>query len=666
MTRSKLLLFFLLLFTVFPVQMELDAQEGAFGGAAQAAAFYERGRTYMFFEDWYAAVGALLESIRHNPAHAGATAALAECYFELGEFDQALVWVRRARTLSRGNMTVANLEAFTLIALGYLDEAAVIVSDILAREPYNREALFAAGELDIARGRQTQALHRFREAVRRFPDDRRLLLSLALVTGSLGDNETAISYINRAIVHHPDDFRVFFYAAYINAQSNRIVQAINYAQTALFLRPDHIPTIFLMANLRYRNRQFEEAARLADIIITANPQDSGAWYLKGLSYKRLGRFDNAIAILSNAIAINGDNEFSRAVLENILISSTNIEDPRRNRLAEWRFERGRDYSSRHLIGQALFEYRRGLRLNPFSAARREYAELLRLHGFPARHLEELLFLQDMGITDQRMNDTVAAYTSLLSNALFRQWQVNPIELAQRHWRIAVFSIAEQSSFHHADSGYVAASNIRDFLVHDRNIETINLDVRQPSFSQAFRLAREAGADYFMVVSVMESERDISVRGELFVARTGASAGVFSTHRTGPNRLRNACRGIVEQLSGSLPLRGTLVLRRQNQGLIDLGRADGVVAGTTFDIVRRGVAQAANQGIALIYGADDLVGRITIENVDEEIASGTLSRNGFFDRIEQGDEVILQRQRTNRPQPEMAANPELRALLRTLR
>ena len=663
MTRSRLCLFFLLVLSLSSIHHKLDAQAG---GAALAASLYERGRSYMFMEDWHSAVGALLESVRHNPAHAGATAALAECYFELGEFDHALAWVRRARTLARGNMSLANLEAFTLIALGHLDPASVIISDILAREPFNREALFAAGELDIARGRQTQALVRFREAVRRFPDDRRLLVSLALVSGSLGDNETALHYINRAIVHHPDDFRVFYYAAYINAQSNRISQAIRYTEYALFLRPGHIPTTFLLANLRYRNGQFEEAARLADIIIAANRRDMGAWYIKGLSYNRLGRFDSAISVLSNAIAINGENEFVRAVLEKTLISSTNIEDPRRVRSAQWRFDRARDYSSRHLIEHALFEYRRGLRLNPFSPARREYADLLRLQGFPGRYLEELVFLQDMGMTDRRLDDAIEAYASLLSNALFRQWQVNPVELAQRHWNIALFSIGVQSSFHHVDSGYVAASTIQDFLVHDRNIRTLNLDIRQPSFSQAFRLAREAEADYFMVISVSESERDISIRGELFVGRTGAPAGTFYTHRTGPNRLRNACRGIVEQLNGSLPFRGQLVMRRQNQGLIDIGRAERIEAGMVFDIVKRGRAQIANEGIALVYDTDDLAGRLTIENIGEEIASGTLSRNGFFDRIEPGDEVILQRVRTNRPQPEMAANPELRALLRTLR
>ncbi|MCL2067219.1 MAG: tetratricopeptide repeat protein [Treponema sp.] len=662
MARIKIFLSLLLLCAFLPVLLE--AQSGT--GAAQAAVLYERGRYYMAEEDWYSAVESFLECVRLHPAHAEGNAALAECYYELSEFDEALVWIKKARSLSRGSMALANLEAFILIALGQIEPAAALVGDILAREPYNREALFAAGELDIARGRQAEALLRFREAVRRYPDDRRLLVSLALVSGSLGDNETALSYIDRALAQHPDDHRVFYYAAYLNAQSNRLAQAIRYAENSLYFKPGYKPALSLLANLRYRNGQFDEAARLADAAIEADRQDSGAWYLKGLSFSRLGRSGDSLTVLSNAIATNGEDEFIRAILEETLISSTNLEDPRRTRWATWHFERGRDFRSRNMIEQALFEYRRGLRLNPYSNDRREYAELLRLQGYPARYLEELRFMQDQGSADRSMNDAVEAYSSLLSNAVFRQWQVDPVELAQRYWKVAVFSIAGQSSFYHADSGYVASSYINEILIHDRNISRINIEVRQTSFSQAFRLAREAGADYFMIVSVTENERDISLKGELFVGRTGSSAGVFTTYRTGIDRLRNACRGITEQLSASLPFRGSLVNRRQNLALFDKGRADGVQTGTVFDVVKKGRTQIANEGIALVYGGDDVVGSINIDICDEEISVGTLTRSGFFDRIERGDEIILQREGAARSQSEAAANPELRALLRTLR
>jgi tetratricopeptide (TPR) repeat protein len=653
-------LFFLFcILSLFPLRLAAQTPPSA-------AAYYERGRNYMADENWYSAIETFLECLRLNSAHAEGTAALAECYYELAEFDEALNWVRRARQLARSNMTVANLEVFTLIALGHLDAASALVTDILAREPYNREALFAAGELDIARNRPSEAMLRYRDAVRRYPDDRRLLISLALVTLSLGDGDTALTYINSALTQHSDDYRVYYYAAYIYAQNGRLADAIRYAERALYYKPGHSQTQSLMAVLRYRNSQYEEAIRLCDIAIAANRQDMSAWYLKGLSLIRMGRSLEAITILSNALSVNEDDEFIRAVLEETLLSSTALEDLRRARWAMWHFNKARNYRSRNLTDQALFEYRRGLRLNPLAQDRREYAELLRLQGYPARYLEELRFLQDQGMTDRSLSDAVEAYNSLLSEALFRQWRVNPTDIMERHWKVAVFSLAGQSSFIHADAGSVAAGVVRELLVHDRNITPMNMELRQATFSQGFRQAREGGADYFMLVSVTENERDISIKGELFVGRTGAPAGTFYTYRTGADRLRGASRGIVDQLSNAMPLRGRLLIRRQGQALINKGRADKVTVDTVFDVVKRGRSQTANQGIALVYGEDELVGTFTVTNVDEEIAVGNLTRNGFFDRIENGDEVIFMPQSPSRPAVESAANPELRALLRTLR
>ncbi|MDR0998264.1 MAG: tetratricopeptide repeat protein [Treponema sp.] len=628
--------------------------------------WYDQGRAFMQEEDWYAASEAFMEALRLNPAHAEAVAALGECYYELGEFSQALSWVRKARTLARGNMALANLEASTLTALGRLDAAQAVVDEILVREPYNREALFAAGELDLARGQSGRAVERFRDAVRRYPDDRRLLISLALVLGSLGDGESARSYIERALEHHPEDYRVYYYAAYLDAQAGRIREALGYAEEALRYRPGYVPALSLLATLRYRSGQYEEAIRLADTLIDRNREEISAWYLKGIAYARMDRRADAIRVFSEALSVDGEDEFIRANLEDLLISSTPIEDPQRQRWANWHFARGRDYRSRNLSDQALFEYQRGLRLNPYARDRREYADILRLQSYPSRYLEELRFLQNLGLADRALNDAVEAYGALLSNTLSQRWQIDPVEAARPHWNIAVFSAASQPGFFHPDGGLSAASLIREFLNHDRNISPMDLELRQPSFSQAYRSAREAGADYFLMVSVTENERDLSVKGELFVGRTGSPALSFSAHRTGPDRLRNAVRGLVEQIASSLPFRGELLLRRQAQGLIDKGRADGLKPEQSFDVVKKGQVRILNEGIGLAYSPEDVVGTFRITEIDEELAAGTLARNGFFDRIETGDELILQDKTKEPPREESAANPELRSLLRRLR
>jgi len=631
-----------------------------------AAALYERGRSYMIAEDWYSATETFLDCLRINQAHADATSALAECYFELGEFDQALNWVRRARSLSRTNISLANLEAFILVALGRLDEASVIINEVLQREPYNREALFAAAELDIARGRSGDAVVRFRNAAQRFPDDRRLLVSLALVLGSLGDTENARSYIERALLQHNGDHRIFYYAAYLASKAGRINEGIGYAEDALYYRPSFTPARSLLASLRYRAGQYEEAARLADELIYINRDDSLAWYLKGISLIRMGNLTEARGVLSTAAGIDPNDEFIRAALEELLISETRFEDPARQRWAAWHFGRARDFRSRNLIEQALFEYRRGLRLNPYAADRREYADLLRLQGYPARYLEELRFMQNLGMADTALNDAVESYNALLSTALFRRWDVDPVMISKPHWNLAIFSLNTQSAFYHADAGAGASSYIKD-LVHERNIFPMNLPLRQASFATAFRSARESGADYFLLLSVSENERDISIKGELFISRTGVKAAELNVFRTGQDRLRNASRGIVDQLSALLPFRAELFLRRQDQGLIDKGRVDGVKDGAEFDIVLKGRLELLNEGLGLNFSPEDVVGKFIVEKADEEISSGRLIRNGFFDRISPGDEVIIASERKSAPiSTSPPVDPELRTLLRMLR
>jgi hypothetical protein len=437
-------------------------------------------------------------------------------------------------------------------------------------------------------------------------------------------------------------------------------------EQALGYRPAYKPALALLASLRYRAGQYEEAARLADEAIARDRDDSFSWYLKGMAYARLNRDTEAISILSTALSIAGDDEFIRAALEDNLISHTRLEEPARIRWADWHFARARDYRSRNLSEQALFEYRRGLRLYPYAAVRRDYAELLRLRGYPARYLEELRFMQGLGLTNRDIDDAVEAYDAVLADALYRRWSVDPVESAKRHWKVAIFSAASQSAFYHVDAGSIASGYIRDLLVHDRNIAAPDLELRQPSFSTAFRAAREAGADYFLMVSVSENERDLSIKGELFVGRTGSPAASFYAYRTGDDRLRNCARGITDQLAAALPFRGELLQRRSSQALIDKGRADGVAAEAEYEVVKKDRIQINNEGIGLSYSPEDVVGTLVIQQADEEVASGTLARQGFFDRISIGDEIISKTEKTDASPTESIADPELRSLLRTLR
>jgi tetratricopeptide (TPR) repeat protein len=652
-------------------------------------------------EDWYTATEDFLETMSLNPAHAEGAAALANCYYELGEYSEALVWVQKARELARADLALANLEAEIDIALGRLDDAEKVLDSVLAKEPYNKEALFAASELDIARGRTSDALTRFQNAVKRYSDDRRLLLSLALVLGSTGNQAAAQSYIERAIQAYPGDWRVYYYAAYLSAEAGNLNAATGEAQTCLKLKPGYSPAISLLAALYYRQGSYAQAVDASNALISLNRQNASAWYLKGMAQKMQGQTQDAITTLSTACSINPDDEFARAALEDLIMTTTTMENPLRPKWAAWHFAKAANYIKTSLLEQALYEYKRGLRINPYAKERLDYASLLNTRGFPEMYLAQLVFMQKQNPSAipkdqvQKVQDTVEAYTSAQSSSLANAWKIDPVDASGKHWKLALFSVGAQSAFYHVDAGLVAASLAQDVLRQSRNIDVLDLNLAQPSFAAAFRAARTAGADYFLLFSAQESAREVSLKGSLYVASTGSTAASFQVYRSGDDRLRASIRSITDQLEAALPLRAVLLKRNGTDALIDKGRADGVTEGhaaipatagaaavkavppMVFDVIKAGSLNIAAKGLALDYAPSDVLGSFTVTRADEELSQGTLKRNGWFDTMTAGDDLVLQpakpaaaASKTKKAQAPVSTtetvNPELRDMLRSLR
>ena len=94
------------------------------------------------------------------------------------------------------------------------------------------------------------------------------------------------------------------------------------------------------------------------------------------------------------------------------------------------------------------------------------------------------------------------------------------------------------------------------------------------------------------------------------------------------------------LVSAFPLRGIILKRQQGNAVIDLGTADGVQKDSVFDIVDAGKVRTSGNEIALVYDKNTVLGTFTVTTPDEELSGGTVVRSGFYDRINNGDAVIL--------------------------
>lgn len=607
---------------------------------ADARSLYNSGLALMATGETYRAVDAFTEAVAINPAYGDAWAMLARCQYELGEYERAVSFIQESYKFGPRTPSLVTLEAFGAIGLGKLAEARTLFDEALARRPNDRDARFGLALLDLSTGRPVDAKARLAASLKTAPGDPRALLSLALISKAEGRVEETAAYLAEALRWTSGDADASYAAAVLFAEQGDAVEAARLARAAVDSEPAHAGARGLLASLYYESSVFDEARRVIEGSIGYDRSDPQAWFLLGLVETADGNRTEAEYAFSTLVGLRPDDELARVALENLVMDMSGFEDPSRAALAAWRFSRAADFERRLLYEKAAAEYRRGLAVDPYAnKGRRRYAELLRGAKLPTSYLSELRFLADLGKSDRALADAMEIYDSLLQGSVSRDWNPGGIATASRPYRIAVFSAGPGGTPYHAGSDLVVARYLRDALALEPGIAPERATPRVPRFADAYRLARESGADYFVLVRVAESERDVVVTAELRAARTGALAARFEAPRSGNDRVSLAVSRLVQGIKQKLELRGTLLERRGDLALVDLGRVDGVKVGDAFLVVKSGAVAIKPDASSLVWNDADVVARIVVERLDDELSEGRLQRVGFFDRVNPRDTVI---------------------------
>jgi tetratricopeptide (TPR) repeat protein len=623
--------------------------------SADAPSLYHDGLLLEIEEDWIGAVEKHLGALALNPSYADPMISLARCYYELGEFGEALAWVGKAKPLRKGAASILSLEGQVLTALGRHAEAEKAFNAILAPEPNNLDARFGLALLDLARGKPLAAVKRYEDALRLSPLNARALVSLALVYEETGSAAASRAAIEEALRAHSSDARVRYYAGWLAAAAGSYADAIIQCETALSLKPSYPEATRLLAASLYESGNPGRAREVMERALASGQRESRDLYILGLARAADGRPEAAVSALSMALESSPEDEIARMALERVLLSAFKPEEKERAPWAAYHFKRAAERMARDSRTEAAFEFRRGLRLDPYSLdGRVAYAELLRKQGYPARHLRELETAKELGKADERVDDAIESYSSLLADSVSRAWGMDQFLTPKRSVTVSVFRLPGAPGAFHADAPAVIADFVREIFVHSRRIALAETPASAQSFAEAFRLSREAGADYFLIVKAREGERDASISVTAYSGRTGGVAGAFNAYRSGNDRVRNAALRVVLSVEEALPLRGALIARSDSRALAGLGKADGLKAGDEFIIVKKGKLLWSESTLSLSYAREDVVGTFKAARLDDEVSEGETRKEGFFDMVNPGDEILRKPAPSPSPSPKAGA------------
>ncbi len=670
----------LLIFAVLcPVQVQSQqfnstpAQSGP-----TARELYQQGESAATSENYYHAIERFLAALKQNPSYLQPMIGLANAYYAIDEYDVALTYVKEAQKYSGDNTSVQNLEARILLGLGSIDSAKAIYQKVLARQPYNIEARIGLAELSVAQGNTAGALSEYLHTLNLEPQNRKALLSLALVYRARGQNDIAGNYIKLALRYHSDSAIVHLLAGEYYLSQQKTGEALTEAQTALALKPDYPAALILLGTAYLDSADYTKTIATMDQLIASyhNRPDSPAqgagtllplaWYLKAVAQARMGKSPEAIVSFQRLLAVDPSDELARIAMEQVVKQSLPLESTRRDGFAAYHFKIAQDLESQNLFQHALFQYRQGLQLAPYSRnGRLAFADLYRLAGYRAKYVNELEVLQSLGYTDKTITDHLEIYKSLLLNSVANDWQIKQFQVSRKDTSVLVYQDASEDILIHPDSGGYFATYFRDLMLGYELVVSPKPAQQIHQFADAFSAARSQGSDYFVILSIDEGKQSFKVTAKLYLSRTGTETGSFTVYRSGNDRVRRAMAQLADDVHSEIPVSGSLIARNFDRGVIDLGTLHGVKAGDVFTIVQANALSRNSNGTAFIYPSDTVVGTFTVTRLDDAISEGTLKQDGISDNMTVGDQVVLQTKKKPNQSPPNVFFPPLYQRLRGL-
>lgn len=605
-----------------------------------AVQFYRKGRELQLAENYFSAVEQYQAAVTKNKSYADAWIGLAECSYALKEYRLCLTYLDSVDTYVKNRSDVKNLRGFALIGLGQTAEARQVFEAVLKQWPNDLDSRFGLAELEILEGRVAGAEKQYKEALLRQDTNRRALVSLALVSNALGKTAAARSYISQAVAYHSQDPQVYYFAARLALLDGELDQAEQFVRRAIALDDQSDDAQVLLESIFYNTGRYDEALAITDLRLARNRNLANAWYVRALCQTALHDVQGALVSYKTGLSVNPHDEILRTAMELLILESLPVEDPERIAAARFHADKAREYIKKFYSVQARYEYQRSLRLNPLDTdVRLAYADLLLADGYTETYVAELQFVQAQGKSTVTIDDTVEGYTSILTSTLPAAWNVNTLLLEKNRWNIGVYYLNKYDETLHPDATNITVRGLCDIFTTSSKACAEPVTEPVVSFTEAFSAARQAKYDYFCILDFAETERETAITLDMYSTRTGNKAGSWNVYRTGNDRYASALRRLRECVVSALPYYAVLTDRKGSLGLIDAGVFDGAAEQSVWAVLPPGALFTSDTGLGVSFEENQILGTFTVTAVGEEIAEGTLSQKGFYDRMAVGDILV---------------------------
>ncbi|MDC7240073.1 MAG: tetratricopeptide repeat protein [Spirochaetales bacterium] len=623
---------------------------------------YENGRHELRSGDYYSSIDLFKQALMINPAYVDARKGMAEAYFLLQEYGEALNHAQAALRGAGGRVDIMTLMGRIYLGLNDLPAADARFQQALSIEPNNTEAAYGRAEIAVFRGNYSEGTDLFERSLAVNPDSRRALLSLSLLHEDAGDGDKSRYYLNRALDQYPQDSQVLDFAIRYFDRTEDWVHAEETAMKWKALDPDNDSIPVLLGTIYNKMGRNDEAVEAFSQAVRSRQEDPLVWYLLGRSYVDLGRNTEALLSFKTVNIIDPGNEMARIAAEDLLLREYPIGHEERVRAGRYHYDQARNLQRSYQYEKAMDEYRIARILSPLDLdIWWDYAEIQSLLGYKNRYREEMTALKQQGYDNERFLRVMELLEASVDDSFVTNWRA-PMTRSHTPVTLSLYFDRKKSDLIHSGMEEALTSSLASQIARDPHYDIISQQTIADE-AEAYRSGYGSGSDFYIVVSVVETQRTIGLNCSVRLSRTGSEMFSFNSLRSGNRRVSDVLVMAGKQILDLLPLKGFLLGIDKDRVLVNLGSFDGLEEEASLVLLRKDSGRWISQAPWLEFSTEDLLGTIDLTDFQESYSLGTVTRNSPFDLINAGDEVYLLTEEMELPDPDFTrVNEELKSQL----
>ncbi len=181
-------------------------------------------------------------------------------------------------------------------------------------------------DLYYALGHLKKSMHLYNEILKKYPDDRSIILRVAQIQVRLGHAKTALSMLNRQLLKaNPHDEQALVLKGYAYLKENRLNASLKAINAALALNPRDPHALIDQALLKMSGSKPDYTTAVSDLlgVISENPNNLQARAALASAYVSSHHFDEAVLEYRKIVAMAPGDVAARTALLNLLYQLAN-------------------------------------------------------------------------------------------------------------------------------------------------------------------------------------------------------------------------------------------------------------------------------------------------------------------------------------------------------